>query len=162
MSFFAGGKCNIVANALTRRSPAGIITNCNCVANITLEWAVKTEVPVFIFAGFLDSGKTTALQGTLLKTRRPGEGKAVIICTEEGEEEFKAEALHRVSRLLVDTVQHPHAFIGTGKERYCAKRKRHIPLSSKVGKLLSNKKKYVPSFVSWHGLEGHCCKFAYF
>ena len=62
---------------------------------------MKTEVPVFIFAGFLDSGKTTALQGTLLKTRRPGEGKAVIICTEEGEEEFKAEALSNIGISIV-------------------------------------------------------------
>jgi len=50
---------------------------------------VKTETAVFIFAGFLDSGKTTALQGLLLKGGNPVEGKSLIICTEEGEEEYR-------------------------------------------------------------------------
>ncbi|MCR4728368.1 MAG: hypothetical protein K5796_06950 [Lachnospiraceae bacterium] len=53
----------------------------------------EIEKPVFIFAGFLESGKTTALQGTLLKTRTKDEGKALIICTEEGEEEYRIDDL---------------------------------------------------------------------
>lgn len=48
---------------------------------------------VFIFAGFMDSGKTTALQGVLLRNRAFTEKKVLIICTEEGECEYDEELL---------------------------------------------------------------------
>ena len=41
----------------------------------------------------MESGKTTALQGTLLKTRQSNEEKSLIICTEEGETEYQTDAL---------------------------------------------------------------------
>ncbi len=43
---------------------------------------------VYIFAGFMDSGKTTALQGVLLRNEILMERKSLILCTEEGEEEY--------------------------------------------------------------------------
>ncbi|MCR4643431.1 MAG: hypothetical protein K5697_15565 [Lachnospiraceae bacterium] len=48
---------------------------------------------MFIFAGFLGSGKTTALQGSLIRTKTPESGNAVIVCTEEGEEEYRTDEL---------------------------------------------------------------------
>ncbi len=51
------------------------------------------ETAVFIFAGFLDSGKTTALQGALQKTAVDGQEKSVLICTEQGEESYSDELL---------------------------------------------------------------------
>ena len=50
------------------------------------------ETAVHIFAGFLDSGKTTALQGTLLRKEDVAK-RSVVICTEEGEEEYDIDAL---------------------------------------------------------------------
>ncbi len=78
---------------MTRGTAANIIANCNCVANIQRKKGANIEKPVFIFAGFLESGKTTALQGTLLKTRTKDDGKALIICTEEGEEDYREDDL---------------------------------------------------------------------
>lgn len=48
----------------------------------------ETEIPVFIFTGFLDSGKTTFIQGTLEDERfNDGTPMLVILC-EDGEEEL--------------------------------------------------------------------------
>lgn len=58
---------------------------------------VVIEKAVYIFAGFLESGKTSALQGMLFKTRRKGDGKAVVICTEEGEEEYRIDELKELN-----------------------------------------------------------------
>ncbi len=51
------------------------------------------EVAVFVFAGFLESGKTTALQGMLLSKREILDGKSIIISTEDGEEPYKTDQL---------------------------------------------------------------------
>ena len=47
-----------------------------------------SETNVFIFAGFLDCGKTTALQGLLLREDNAYKDRTVIICTEFGENEY--------------------------------------------------------------------------
>lgn len=48
----------------------------------------ETEIPVYIFTGFLDSGKTTFIQGTLEDERfNDGTPMLLIVC-EEGEEEY--------------------------------------------------------------------------
>ena len=60
------------------------------------------ETAVYIFAGFLDSGKTTALQESLLKTPKSDDVKSIIICTEEGEEEYREEEL---KQLCIDVVK---------------------------------------------------------
>ncbi|MBR3251204.1 MAG: hypothetical protein IKF80_05810 [Erysipelotrichaceae bacterium] len=49
--------------------------------------------PVYIFSGFLDSGKTTAIKGTL-KNPRFNEGEpTLIICFEQGDEEYDEKFL---------------------------------------------------------------------
>lgn len=60
------------------------------------------ETAVYIFAGFLNSGKTTALQESLLKTVKTNNVKSIIICTEEGEEEYRMEEL---KSLCIDVVE---------------------------------------------------------
>ena len=62
---------------------------------------VVIEKAVYIFAGFLESGKTSALQGTLFKTRRKGDGKAVVILIEEDEECLSKEHLEEIDRIYV-------------------------------------------------------------
>ncbi len=65
---------------------------------------IKIETAVFIFAGFLDSGKTTALQGSLLRSEKGEQGTSLIICTEEGAEEYRTEELknHGITVVTVD------------------------------------------------------------
>ncbi len=60
------------------------------------------EVAVFVFGGFLESGKTTALQGMLLGKRDVPDGKAIIISTEDGEEEYKKDLL---KELDIDVIE---------------------------------------------------------
>ncbi len=50
------------------------------------------ECAVFIFAGFLEAGKTTALKGTLGKAFDT-KNNSVVICTEEGEEDYDTAEL---------------------------------------------------------------------
>ena len=64
---------------------------------------------VFVFTGFLDSGKTTALQGSLLRRIDSEIGKAVIICTEEGDEEYKSNELSEQGISIVN-VEEPEDF----------------------------------------------------
>lgn len=64
---------------------------------------MKMETEVYVFAGFLDSGKTTALQGSLMRGEKTEQGKALIICTEEGDEEYNKEELRQLG-VLVETV----------------------------------------------------------
>lgn len=52
----------------------------------------ETEIPVFVFTGFLDSGKTTFIQGTLEDERfNDGTPMLVVLC-EDGEEELDLSA----------------------------------------------------------------------
>ena len=47
------------------------------------------EIPVYIFTGFLEAGKTRFIRETLADKRfNPGE-RTLLICCEEGEEEIK-------------------------------------------------------------------------
>ena len=50
-----------------------------------------TEIPVYLFAGFLESGKTTFIQETLEDPEfNDGEDVLVVVC-EEGMEEYEPE-----------------------------------------------------------------------
>ena len=62
----------------------------------------KIETAVFIFGGFLDAGKTSALQGAVLQARAGSDGKAVIICTEEGETDYRRDLLKEFNIEVVD------------------------------------------------------------
>lgn len=49
------------------------------------------EIPVYLFTGFLDSGKTTFIQETLEDSSFNDGEKALLIVCEEGEEEYRAD-----------------------------------------------------------------------
>ena len=50
------------------------------------------EVPVYVFTGFLDSGKTTLLKDTLSSPDFETERTLIILC-EEGDEEYDEQFL---------------------------------------------------------------------
>ncbi|MGN0395727.1 MAG: GTP-binding protein, partial [Coprococcus sp.] len=53
----------------------------------------EKEIPVYIFMGFLDSGKTTFVNETLLDRQfTDGERTLLLVC-EDGEEEYDSSAL---------------------------------------------------------------------
>ena len=49
--------------------------------------------PVYVFSGFLDSGKTTAIKGTLFNPRFNEGESSLIICFEQGDEEYDEKFL---------------------------------------------------------------------
>lgn len=53
----------------------------------------ETEIPVFLFTGFLDSGKTTFIQGTLEDERFNDGTPILVILCEDGEEELDFSAI---------------------------------------------------------------------
>ena len=46
------------------------------------------EIPVYMFVGFLESGKTTFIQDTLCDKRFNSGEKTLLLLCEEGEEEY--------------------------------------------------------------------------
>lgn len=55
------------------------------------------EIPVYLFTGFMDSGKTTLIRQTLLE-QNFGEGaKTLILACEDGDEEYDEEELKKVN-----------------------------------------------------------------
>ena len=63
--------------------------------------------PVYIFSGFLDSGKTTAIKGTL-KNPRFNEGEAtLVICFEQGDAEYdkKFQELTNTQVIYLDSIK---------------------------------------------------------
>ena len=48
----------------------------------------RTDIPVFIFTGFLDSGKTTFIQGSLEDERFNDGVPTLLVVCEEGEEDY--------------------------------------------------------------------------
>ena len=49
--------------------------------------------PVYVFSGFLDSGKTTAIKGTLYNPRFNEGEPTLIICFEQGDVEYDKKFL---------------------------------------------------------------------
>ena len=50
---------------------------------------LPTETPVYLFLGFLESGKTKFIQETLEDPRFSNGEKTLLLVTEEGEEEYE-------------------------------------------------------------------------
>jgi len=48
----------------------------------------EKEIPVYLFVGFLDAGKTRFIQQTLEEPDFEEEGKTILLLTEQGEEEY--------------------------------------------------------------------------
>ena len=46
------------------------------------------EIPVYLFTGFMDSGKTSLIKDTLFEQGFAKEGKSLVICCEDGDAEF--------------------------------------------------------------------------
>ena len=67
----------------------------------------ETEIPVFLFTGFLDSGKTTFIQGTLEDERFNDGTPILVILCEDGEEELDLSAYPHdcVSKVTFDDEQ---------------------------------------------------------
>ena len=59
------------------------------------------DIPVYLVAGFLDSGKTSFING-ILEDGFAREDKTLLICCEEGDEEYEKKALDNVTIVTVD------------------------------------------------------------
>lgn len=59
------------------------------------------DIPVYLISGFLDSGKTNFING-ILEDGFSREDKTLLICCEEGEEEYNAKALANVTVVTVE------------------------------------------------------------
>ncbi len=59
------------------------------------------EIPVYLIAGFLDAGKTNFING-VLADGFAREDKTLLICCEEGDEEYDARFLDNVGVVTVD------------------------------------------------------------
>ena len=60
------------------------------------------EIPVYLFTGFLDSGKTTFLNG-ILEDGFAKDAPTLLLCCEEGEEEYNPKFLDNVTVVTVDS-----------------------------------------------------------
>ena len=49
------------------------------------------EIPIYLFTGFMDSGKTTLIKETLLENGFADQGKSLIICCEDGDKKGNTE-----------------------------------------------------------------------
>ena len=54
------------------------------------------EIPVYLFTGFMDSGKTTLVQETLFENEFANGSKGLIIMCEDGEKEYDKQKLDSV------------------------------------------------------------------
>lgn len=59
------------------------------------------EIPIYLFTGFMDSGKTTLIKSTLIDDGFAEGGRVLIICCEDGEEEYGEEELSSIGASLV-------------------------------------------------------------
>ena len=59
------------------------------------------EIPVYLFTGFMDSGKTTLIKDTLFGQGFAEEGKSLIICCEDGDVEYDEAELNKAGVKLV-------------------------------------------------------------
>jgi G3E family GTPase len=78
------------------------------------------EIPVYLFTGFLDAGKTSFIQKTLEDPRfNQGENTLLLLC-EEGEEEYKPSAFsgHHV---FIETIESMNELTPDNLDRKCKK-----------------------------------------
>ena len=60
------------------------------------------DIPVYLVAGFLDAGKTNFING-ILEDGFARQDRTLLICCEEGEEEYNPRALDNVTVVTVDS-----------------------------------------------------------
>lgn len=61
----------------------------------------KMEIPVYLFSGFMDSGKSSLIRETLIEGDFSEGGKTLLILCEDGEVEFDEEELLKANTKLV-------------------------------------------------------------
>ena len=61
----------------------------------------KMEIPVYLFSGFMDSGKSSLIRETLIEGDFSENGKTLLILCEDGEVEFEQEELLKANTKLV-------------------------------------------------------------
>ena len=59
------------------------------------------DIPVYAVTGFLDSGKTDFING-ILRDGFARQDKTLLICCEEGDEEYDVEAMNNVTVAMID------------------------------------------------------------
>jgi uncharacterized membrane protein YcgQ (UPF0703/DUF1980 family) len=59
------------------------------------------EIPVYLFTGFMDSGKTTLIKETLIENGFADQGKTLIVCCEDGDVEYDEKELKKIHAQLV-------------------------------------------------------------
>lgn len=60
------------------------------------------EIPVYLFTGFMDSGKTTLIKETLVENDFGGEDRTLIISCEDGDVEYDIEKLKAINVQVVN------------------------------------------------------------
>ena len=76
------------------------------------------EIPVYLVAGFLDGGKTNFING-VLADGFAREDRTLLICCEEGEEEYDARAMENVELVCVDEeAQLTREFLKSCEKKY--------------------------------------------
>ncbi len=82
------------------------------------------EIPVYLFTGFMDSGKTTLIKETLFENDFGGDNRTVIIVCEDGDEEYDEGKLNTINAKV--------AMVRSRKilqQRSCRKFRRHTDRS---------------------------------
>ncbi|MCR5468585.1 MAG: GTPase [Lachnospiraceae bacterium] len=59
------------------------------------------EIPVYLFTGFMDSGKTSLVKQTLIGDGFAGEGKSLLIVCEDGDEEYDEAEMAKVGTKIL-------------------------------------------------------------
>lgn len=59
------------------------------------------EIPVYLFTGFMDSGKTTLIRQTLLRDHFGEGAKTLLIVCEDGDEEYEEDKLKEANIQLL-------------------------------------------------------------
>lgn len=78
------------------------------------------EIPVYLFTGFLEAGKTTFMQNTLEDPRfNQGESTLLLLC-EEGEEAYEPESFSG-RRIFVENISKPEELSPDRLEHLCKK-----------------------------------------
>ncbi len=71
------------------------------------------EIPVYLFTGFMDSGKTSLVMETLFENEFGDGAKGVIIMCEDGEKEYDEAKLAAVNLKLTEIAAEEEFTAGT-------------------------------------------------
>ena len=83
------------------------------------------DIPVYLVAGFLDAGKTNFING-ILEDGFAREDKTLLLCCEEGEEEYEKKALANVTVVTVDDEDELTAAFCRALEKKCREKIAYI------------------------------------